>query len=480
MTIGKESNAYKPRFDFGSSPDPSGEQTGTIKELLDELNYEKFKTATGTDAKKSNSNGTAVTFDSLSGALAFLDEVAGIGTPKLAQNVPLATLKTIKLLYVTNDDKDTQLFRLLKSPLRGGKPTLEFYTTESSLRNQKGISIVDRLLSTLSTEVDPDVLRKIDGSFLTYPKLLECIAKENLEILEPIYTKHSGHPVSITKAFLRLAESLNGYESTRPMTGRPIHEALYTYLRALPLLHFVKEDQYIDGLALVKEPIDAILNEVELFYSKVFGAADTETWRNKPIMSVKSFPEFVDANALELAKLIQRATGISSERRDILKISNASSKVLCTYVFHQWNIIPLDRVNISVIDCIAALCTIRHQQKVKTKYSAYWQGQTQQDIGTSILRQMDDSRGPEELFEHDYIPHGINQIMFRRFSQFYAAFTNQLERYLAWKKLEAVRLSKYAECYLSNNVDDSDNAVIRFYFHCKYAAIQTATTTTAQ
>jgi hypothetical protein len=191
-------------------------------------------------------------------------------------------------------------------------------------------------------------------------------------------------------------------------------------------------------------------------------------------MSVKSFPLFVDANALELAKLIQRATGISSERRDIMNIRNASSKVLCTYVFHQLNIIPLDTVNISVIDCFAALCTIRHQQKVKTKYSAYWQGQTQQDIGTSVLRQMDDSRGPEELFENDYIPHGINQIMFRRFSQFYAAFTGQLDRYLAWKKLEAVRLSKYSECYLSNNVYDSDNAVTRFHFHCKHAAIQAA------
>lgn len=469
-----------PLFDFGSNHEPNGKITGTIKELLEELNYENFKTATGTHAKKGNSNGTAVTFDSLNGVLAFLDEVTDMGTPNLAQNVPLSTLKTIKLLYVTNDDKDTQLFRLLKSPLRGGKPTLEFYTTESSLRNQKGVAIVGRLLSTLSTEVDPAVLRKVDVSLLTYPKLLECIAEENLEILEPIHARHRGHPASITKAFIRLAESLNSYESTKPKTRRPIHEAVYIYLRALPLLHFVKEDQYIDGLALVKEPINAVLNEIELFYSKVFGTTDTENWHNKPIMSVKSFPLFVDANALELAKLIQRATGISSERRDIMKIRNASSKVLCTYVFHEWNIIPLDTVNISVIDCIAALCTIRHQQKVKTKYSAYWQGQTQQDIGTSILRQMDDSRGPEELFEHDYIPHGINQIMFRRFSQFYAAFTGQLDRYLAWKKLEAVRLSKYAECYLSNNVYDSDNAVTRFYFHCKHAAIQTAIATSVE
>jgi hypothetical protein len=81
VTASNKHTVYKPRFDFGSNPDPNGEQTGTIKELLEELNYEKFRTTTGADAKKGESNGTAVTFDSLNGVLAFLDEVTDMGKP---------------------------------------------------------------------------------------------------------------------------------------------------------------------------------------------------------------------------------------------------------------------------------------------------------------------------------------------------------------------------------------------------------------
>lgn len=465
---------YKPRFDFDRNVDPSVEQTGTIKDLLDELNYEKFKTATGADAEKGDSSGTAVTFDSLSGVLTFLDEVAGIGKPKLAQDIPLSTLKTIKLLYVTNDTNDTQLFRLLKSPLRGGKPSLEFYTTETPSRNHKGIAIVDHLLSTLSMEVDPAVLRKIDTSFLTYPKLLECIARENLEILKPIYARHSGQSASIAAAITDLAEAVNHYKATPHRPDRPLPEAIYTYLRILPFLNFVGEYQVVIERSRIGDQADQISDEIEHFCSEISIALQSEVHRDTPVTSVKAFPDFVDAYSLALTKLVQHATGIASERRDILKIVNASSKVLCSYVHHEWGIIPLDTNNITVVDCIATLCTIRHQQKVKTNYSAYWLGQEQSDKGTGVLRQMNDARGAEELFEYDYIPHGINQLLFSRFNQFYMAITGQPGRYSAWMDLQLARLTKYAECYQSNDVSICDYAVQRFYEYCTLEAIKAA------
>lgn len=470
----KEPTKFKPRFDFGSNLDPSGTQTGTIKDLIDELNYENLKTVTGSDAKKSESNGIAVTFESLSGALAFLDEVAGIGTLRLAQDVPLSTLKTIKLLYVTNDTSDTQLFRLLKSPLRGGKPTLEFYTTEPPSRNQKGIAIVDHLLSALSKEVDSVVLRKIDTSFLTYPKLLECIATENLEILEPVYARHSGKPAAIAKAFTHLGKAVNNYKPTSHRSDRPLHEAVYTYLRILPFLNFVGEYQEVIDLSQVKGQTNSIKEEIDEFCSELSGTLKQTVHYTTPITSVSTFPDFVDAHALALAKLIQDVTGYTSERRDILKIINAASKVLGAYVHHEWGIIPLDTQNISVADSVAALCTIRHQQKVKTNYSAYWLGQKQSDKGTGVLRQMDDTRDTQELFEHDYIPHGINQLLFSRFNQFYMAITGQPSRYSAWMELQLARLTKYAECYLSNDVSICDHAVQRFYQYCTREAFRAA------
>ncbi|MBB6188215.1 hypothetical protein [Rhodanobacter sp. MP7CTX1] len=465
---------YKPRFDFGKEFDPSGEQTGTVKDLLEELNYEKFKTAAGTHAERGDSNGTSVTFDSLSGVFEFLNDVTGMSQPKLAQDIPLSTLKTVKLLYVTNDTNDTQLFRLLKSPLRGGKPSLEFYTTETPSRNQKGIAIVDHLLSTLSIEVDPAVLRRINISFLTYPKLLECIAQENLEILEPIYERHHGQSASIAKAIAHLAEAVKHYKPMPHRSDRPLPEALYTYLRILPFLNFVGEYQEVIELSRVGNQVDPILDKIDNFCSELSIAMQSEVHHNTPITSVEGFPAFVDSNSLALAKLVQHATGIASERRDILKIVNASSKVLCSYVHHEWGIISLDTKNITVVDCIATLCTIRHQQKVKTNYSAYWLGQEQSDKGTSVLRQMDDARSSEELFEHDYIPHGINQLLFSRFNQFHMAITGKTGRYSAWMELQLARLTKYAECYQSNDVSICDDAVQRFYEYCTREAIKAA------
>jgi hypothetical protein len=479
VTTGKNRTKYNPRFDFGSNLDPKGKQTGSIKELLEELNEEKFKTATGAHAKKGVSSGSAVNFDSLSGALEFLDEVAGIGKPKLAQDIPLSTLKTIKLLYVTNDINDTQLFRLLKSPLCADRATLEFYT-ESPARNLKNNYIVGHLLSTLRKEVDPIALRRLDTSFLSYSKLLECIAIENGEILQPIYERHSGNQASITSAFYHLTESVKNYKHNPIKAECSTHEKLYTYLRAIPLMHFIREDQYIADLSHIKEDINAIHDGMTHFCNELQSTQSAPIHYDTPIISVKSFPAFVENNTLGLAKLIKQATGIASEKRDLLKITNASSKVLCAYVFHEWNNIPLDTPNLTVADCVAALCTIRHQQKVKTNYSDYWLAKTQADKETSVLRQMDDSRGPEELFEHDYIPHGINLLLFRRFNHFYMAITGQLNRYLAWKKLEAERFNKYVECYLSNSVYASDDAVIRFLLYCKLAAMQAALLTPAE
>ena len=255
----KECTVYTPRFDFGSNLDPNGKQTGTVKELLEELNYEKFKTITGTDAKKSDSNGTSITYDSLDGVFAFLGEVADVRKPKLAEDVPLSTLKTFMLYIVSTYTIYTQLFLLLMSPTRGGMPTLEFYTTETASRNQKGIAIVDHLLSTLSKEVDPFVLRRIDTSFLTYPKLLECIARENIEILEPIYIRHSGRSNSIAEALTYLAEAVERYtHKSNAAPSRPLHEAIYTYVRILPFLNFVGEYQKVIELSQVDGQVNTI------------------------------------------------------------------------------------------------------------------------------------------------------------------------------------------------------------------------------
>ena len=59
-----------PRFDFGTNIEPEGVQTATIKELLEELNYENI-------SEKNRKNGKKLDIKSLKTTLRFFRAITG-------------------------------------------------------------------------------------------------------------------------------------------------------------------------------------------------------------------------------------------------------------------------------------------------------------------------------------------------------------------------------------------------------------------
>ena len=156
-----EEPGYQPRFDFTTDTDPGANQTGTLADLIDELNYEMFHMASGTRAKKADSNRDALNIKSLRGTLEFVKQVTGRSFSGTKKQLPLSTLKTIKLLYSSNDVSDRHLFKFL-APAGKGRPTMEFSTTTSIARDTYGASLARSISEKLASEIDPKKIKALD------------------------------------------------------------------------------------------------------------------------------------------------------------------------------------------------------------------------------------------------------------------------------------------------------------------------------
>jgi hypothetical protein len=488
----KTKDNYTPRFNFGGNLDPLGEQTGTIKELLSELNYENDHSLSGAFAEKvvrrtvPNDNHAGdnaddsivetITAESLERTLRFIRQATGRTFSGTTKPLSLSALKTIKLLYTKDDDSRIQLFRCITRPGNGEDPTMEFHITEGSTRNDYVVKIVNELIDTLALDIDDTRLRKIETSLLTSSKLLQCIERENADILGPIYRQFGSDSNAFTDALRFLTASIADHRPRTWETSRSLSELLYTYLRTLPFFHWVGEVTTATlKQAAIAIPVAHIHEEIEQFCRSLSTQTGEDIHGDTPVTSIDHFPAFATQHVVAFSKLIESATSIRSERRDLLRILDEANKVLHAYVFHQWHRTPTHVINLSVTDCVAALCTIRHQQKVKTTYTASWIGQDQyEQTTTRLLSHLGDDRPIDELYDHDYIPQGATQILHYRFAGFHAAFAGLRERHQAWLDFQMVRLQRYADCLVSNDVDCINRELSDFHSLCQLYAIQAA------
>ncbi|WP_164146007.1 hypothetical protein [Stenotrophomonas maltophilia] len=242
-----ESGKYKPRFDFEKDQKTDPPETGSISELLEELNYEIAHASDGSKAKHSNASGKTITRKELKGVIDFINSTLGQEIPTGNCTLPLSTLKTIKLLYSKNDSSDTQLLQRISKP-GTIKATFEHWTERNSPRNEKTIKAASHLMSTLELEIDEERRKHIHTNRLTPSKLLEYYARQIKELIDPIYTAFAGDDEAIASAFMFGAHQIESYQPSSLLTSKeaaPIYERLYIYLITLPFLHFVGEYQRI-------------------------------------------------------------------------------------------------------------------------------------------------------------------------------------------------------------------------------------------
>lgn len=462
MVATTDSGQSEIQFDFTPGSDPDGTQTGTIKELLEEINQQNGNLISG----------AVLDEKSLRGPIELVCRITGGQIKGTVQQLPLTTLKTIKLLYEKNDEYGIQLFRHLAMPGESEKPTMEHRNSRNTQRNVTFPKIANEIMEALAREIPAERLAQIETSLLSPPKLLECIFYENEEILAPLFRTFKGSSTSFTESYRFLTEETRNFPQRKYALVIPAHEALYTYINTLPFFHFVGEYKKIIELARISPPVPSMQDEIKQFCKELSEQTGESIGYNTPITSVEEFPEFIQKHDVQLRALVESATGISSRKDDFVDTANLTSKVVNAYVFHQEHKIPLHVTTLSAADCVAALCTVRHQQKEKTNYSPAWIGRSNKEIQTSPLKQMDRKRGIEELYSDDYIPHGAMQFMYYRFCEFHAGFIDDMERHNAWMGFQVARLERYAKCFLSNDIDQINRSIMDLNTFCSLQAIQ--------
>lgn len=461
-----EFTKYQPRFNFGKDQNKSRLETGSINELLAELNHESRHTSGGNLAPKSDASTKELTHKDLKGVIDFIKDTLGEEIPTKNCTIPICTLKTIKLLYIKNDSSDSQLFRRISKPGHI-KSTLEHWTKRNTSRNEKTIKAASNLTSILELEINEERLKHIHINRLTPSKLLEYYAKQVKELINPIQTAFAGNDELIARALLFGSQQLEIYRPSSLLTSEepaPIHERLYIYLLTLPLLHFVGEYQRI----VESENEEMSKYKVEPLFAHILSSQPESSELLRPVTSLANIHDFLRAHADELANLVHQATGHELKSSEIPSIGNETKKVLHAYVFHEFHKTDPSIINITMADCIASISAIVIQKKIKTKYTPHWIGQSSSERAVSrLLSHLDNSRDIAELYDEDYIPQGAMITLYHRYCIIFSLLFGRNQRMEAFMKFQLAHLKHMAAAHSQFDLEAGNEYEMKINMFCE-------------
>lgn len=453
MTDELRKELYPGRFDLGNTQSDN-DTHADFSELLREINgTRKEGRGENVGGKEKKDLGTV-----LKGIQTIARRYIGHGT----EEISVADLKVVKLFYRMTKERASHLFGLIAHPgVEGNGATVEFRDsyldrqieepTSNDDRIEENELLVADLIAYLSVEIPEVTLKAIHALLLTHSKVLECIVIENDEILHPIRAACTSTHSDPANIYFFLAQLIQLYPNVEPSTRKnPLSESLYTYLRSLHFQHFVGGYADIVEKAIISEEVKPIHAEIERFCEELAEANMFPVDLNTPITSIEEFPALVKRQSTRFRSLIKSATGLTTRDDALDDICSHASKILNAYMWVQFTEKDLHKECISVADCLAALITVRHQQSVKTNYKPRWFGL--KGVGDSPLKYFDRERSVSDLQATDYIPEGVNQLLYQRFCQIHLLLIGDQDRHEAWMTFQVARLRQYAQCMQSNNI----------------------------
>ena len=468
MTDELRQELYPGRFDLGNTQSDN-RAPAKFSELLREIN--------GIKEPGRGANEGGVAKKDLGTVLKGIEAVIGrrIGSSDIELTV--GDLKAVKLLYRLTKERSSHLFGLIAPP--GYEGSLEFRgayldrkieePTHNDERVEENELLVADLIAYFGVEVPEETLEAIHKQLLNYSKLLQAIAIENDEILHPIRVLSRALQRDPSPAYSLLAKNIDLYPDIEPhIRTNSCDEALYTYLRALHFQHFVGGYADVVDKAIIAEDIKPIRSEMERFCTELTESNMTPVDFNTPITSIEEFPGFVKLQSARFRSLIKSSTGLATRDDALDDICNYASKILNAYIWVQFQEKDLRIAHISLADCLASLIATRHQQSVGTNYKPRWFGL--KDVGNSPLRYFDRERSVSDLQDANYIPEGVNQLLYQRFCQIHLLLIGSKDRHSSWMQFQVARLRKYARCMQSNNIAGICDSVNHFNKFCSRAS----------
>lgn len=455
---------YQPRFDLGADLVDGETEIGTLAALIDELNYEANHTLSGAVAKGASSRGDVVSARSLHRTLDFIRDVTGQVRPGTRDELPLDTLKVIKFLYNADRSNARHLFNLL-APVHLGEPTMEFGTTTTIARDKSGAELIRSVSDRLAREIKPARTELFDALFPDAEYLNQYIEEANDEIYALLNRRLGDDPSGLTRVYQALAKDMEGMRCERiDETVRPLSEMIYCHVRGLGFAHFVTHHRTFMEEIQIREPIRPINAAIEKL-CRVLGEE-----RNAPVgpadrfISVTDFPRLVDTYCDDFRNLVREATGLATRRSVMGENVPSAKRILASYVFRTYDESDPNAPALSLVDIVAALCSVRYQQEAGTVYKPYWAAQ--KDQGSNPRRHFDKDIDPEDPFVHQ----GVLMIYLYRFYEFMHAFTGTTENRRAWMAYQMARMETYVRILGLLDIGAIVGGALQFETICREAA----------
>jgi len=463
----KTKDVYTPLFDFGSNPDPDGKQTGTIRELLGEINYENGKTFEGDDGetKESSEDGVHATFKSLSITLGFIKKITGKAPSTITEKLPLSTLKIIKLLYVANDNSDIQMFNLMGPPIPGDETTtMEFSTTSAIARDKRGAAVIHSVAERLASEINPEKRTEFDRLMLSPETLNAHIECTNDEIYQHLSTQFACDEPGLAMAWHQLTKLVDETGYIKTSTSAPMNEAIFAHLRSIGFVHFALHHRTFINEIWIKTQPHSITDRAMVLCRKLKEMNEGIVLPHEKFRSVNDFDNLVTDHLKDFTSMVKAATGLDTRKYRMLENIRPAKRILASYGHRCYDEANLDAPVLSILDIVAALCSIRYQQDVKTEYIPYWMGQESQ--GKDPQRHFDRKQDPDDPFQHQ----GVVQIYLYRFQEYLSAFTGTADSFQAWMGFQVARFDAYSRILQLNDI----NAIMASVDHLDDYCIQHA------
>ena len=437
-------------YDFGNMSNDTN-RTHCLSTLLDEINQESESEPCRSNNLKGSKFAKKTTRD-LDTVLNGLERTLRSAVRLPNAKYPIETLRTIKLLYGMTKERKSHLFGLIEHPEISGKPSVEYDDEPRQLDPTEDSLLLADLIAYLSIDISKDRIVRIHQQLLNSSNLLECIVADNMEILEPVKIACLEENQPVHEAYQRVTKSIEMYRhSKNERAPPPIHESLYTYLRALQFHHFVGEYEALYEKSKFSMPVNSISSELDQICLDLINERGILVKRDTPIVSVDELPKFVLDRSLLFRGLIKSILGLETRKEALAEICSHASKILCMYEFQMHHKEDTDMVIASIADCVAALCTVRLEQHQPTSHEPRRFGDA--SLGKNALRFLDSKRPADDIARYSYIPHGTRLLIYLRFCEMHERIADDMDAHRAFMQFQIVRLRKFAECYSINNID---------------------------
>jgi hypothetical protein len=423
-----------PSFDFGTNHD-LGRKTGTIAELLKEINLEY-----------NPKSGEPANFRSLKRVLDLIQELTGEPVPSSTAPVALSALKAIKLLFLANhkSTRKRHLIGLIEPPSAATPATMEFCTGTTVSRDKEGAEIINSLIDALAREIDPAKLNQLaelaePTETATFAEAFISHIERTNDVVYRILSDDVADSRGQANAYYALSRSIDPMRYRRSHDERfPVHETVHCHLLTLGLQHFILHHRAFIRSTLSKSGINPIEEQCTHLCNTLGEIRNAPVDPREKLLSVNEFPTLVAVFHKELNALVKAATGLDTRKERFFENIPLAQAILASYGYRSHDESSLEVRLLSIFDIVAALCSVRHQQEAGTEYVPYWPGQ--KSPGTSPQAMF--KKGMRKADPHQH--QGVAQIYLYRFGEYQATFANAIESYRAWMAYQISRLDGYA------------------------------------